>query len=375
MAVSDFYSIFEKIFFYRMKRTLLACMLLLAFAGSGRAQITLGTNDFSFGGDTFRVSNALPFIGMDLNGSPNYTWDYSQLNMMDQEIIKFIPSSQWPLPLLAVFAFSANQATYSPINYLDTLGIPVTGTYNMLNNTSTAFVQRGTGLETPQGTLPVQFSPPDVIYKYPVAMGNVDSSSSGYTINQLPGIFFRTVKKRVNTVDGWGMLTTPFGTFSVLRIQSVINQHDSIVIDSLGLNFGLDLPEQVEYKWLGQDQGMPLLQVNTSAGLPVQVVYRDSARMLISVPEVAVSDFQFEVFPNPASEHVIVKYTLEKPADVAFEILDASGKLVYAEEPIWQSAGEKMRAIVPRHSLATGNYFLRLTADGKQEIRKLVISK
>jgi hypothetical protein len=362
--------------FLSMKKTVLVLIFISALAASSSAQITLGSSDFSNGGDTFRVSNALPFIGMDLNGGANYTWDYSQLSTTytGQEIIRFIPPNEWPITL-AIFAFSANQATYSPINYLDTLGIPVTGTYNLLNKTSSGFVQRGLGLETPQGTLPIQFSPSDIIYKFPIAMGNVDSSNSGYTINQLPGIFFRTTMKRVNTVDGWGTLTTPFGTFSVLRMQSVINQHDSVVIDSLGLNFGTDLPEQVEYKWLAQGQGIPVLQVNTSAGVPVQVVYRDSARMLISVPEVSASAFSFQVFPNPASEHVIVRYILKQPADVAFEILDAQGKVVYAEEPMWQSAGDKMHAIVPRHALATGNYFLRMTADSRQEILKLVISK
>jgi hypothetical protein len=107
--------------------------------------------------------------------------------------------------------------------------------------------------------------------------GQTWSSDAGFTLS-LPGTgYISRQKNRTSEVDGWGTLTTPFGSFQTLRVKSIIAEHDSIYIDSLGWGYGLDRTI-TEYKWLGNDQGIPLLQV-TEEGPLVTATYRDFYRM------------------------------------------------------------------------------------------------
>jgi gliding motility-associated-like protein len=97
--------------------------------------------------------------------------------------------------------------------------------------------------------------------------GNIDSSNSGYA-NAVPGIgYFAKRQKRVNMVDGWGMLTTPYGTFNTLRVKSVITVTDSIYFDTLGFGFNLPLPTVYEFKWLAQGKKLPVLEIDAAAAL------------------------------------------------------------------------------------------------------------
>ena len=77
----------------------------------------------------------------------------------------------------------------------------------------------------------------EIIFNFPIDYNDVDSCSSDGSL-AIPSLgYFGLVRSRVNTVDGWGSITTPFGTFNALRVRSVVNEMDSIYVDSLG--FGL----------------------------------------------------------------------------------------------------------------------------------------
>src|SRR6185295_16658519 len=107
----------------------------------------------------------------------------------------------------------------------------------------------------------------DTIYHFPLTYGTIDSSYSGYTLKLPSLVYFHNSSFRHNEADGWGSLTTPYGTFDVVRVKTTIMAHDSIYIDTL-LNFGfaIDAPAEIDYKWIGKGQGEPLLQINTTLG-------------------------------------------------------------------------------------------------------------
>jgi hypothetical protein len=360
-----------------MNKLILLAGVILSFSRYAAAQVTLATNDFSHAGDTIRVSTASAFSTIDTSGGVNYTWDYSQLQFLSQSIVDFKAISQLPTYIAGYFSIfkPCNQAIFNSTSFLDTLGIPISGTYDLFYNTSADFRQRGIGIVTDTLALPVGYSTDDIVYKFPLQFGNSDSSSSGYTIDQVPGIYYRSSKQRYNTVDGWGMLVTPYGTFAVLMMRSVVHEHDSIVVDSLGVNFGIDLPEAVEYKWLGTGQKIPLLQVNTSGGLVTQVIYRDSARIAIGVPEITAENFHFEIFPNPSVKNVFVKYSLLNAAEVGFDIYNAEGQLVCSEKPEMTQAGEHIYTLKNASALSAGNYLVRMNAGGKYFSRSLIVTK
>jgi hypothetical protein len=84
--------------------------------------------------------------------------------------------------------------------------------------------------------------------------GNVDSSYSGYSV-KIPNTFSSSTNSfRLNEVDGWGLLTTPFGSFNTLRVKTIITAHDSLFLDTLGFGFGISVPQQIEYKWIGKGE-------------------------------------------------------------------------------------------------------------------------
>jgi hypothetical protein len=362
-----------------MNKNLLIALLCCLVIGKSFGQITLGTADFSHANDTFRVSTAPITSSIDLTGSANYTWDYSQLTYnFPQTIDTFLSVSSLPTLIAAYFSFlkPCNQATFTSTSFLNQLGIPVNGTYDMYNNSSANFRERGIGILSDTIAAPIGYSSDDIIYKFPLAFGNMDSSTSGYTINQIPGIYYSTTKTRVNTVDGWGTLITPYGTFSVLRQQSVIHEHDSISLDTLGGGIGFDVPEAIEYKWLGAGKGIPLLQINTSLGIPTQIIYRDSVRIPIGVPEIdGISALSFDIFPNPAVKTIGVRYSLSKGADVGFEILNQEGKSIYLEKPVRQPAGEQQHFIRQTDVMSAGNYFLKISVGDKYFTKPLIVSK
>ena len=366
-----------------MKRVVLTILLFCLVLISASAQISLGTNDFSHANDTIRVSTALPFSGMDAAATgANYNWDYSLLSTTysGQTIDTLLSVNSLPNYLNFYFLNitgnpnRCNQATFTSTSILGLLGIPVNGTYDMFYNSSSSFLQRGIGLATDTIAAPVAYTSPDIVYKFPLAYNNLDSSTSGLIIDLIPGLYYSAFKTRINTVDGWGTLTTPYGTFPVLRMQSVIHEHDSISFDSLGINFGIDLPEVIEYKWLGTAQKIPLLQINTTLGVPSSIVYRDSVRMLISVPEVNTPAFNFEVFPNPSINNISVKYILAQTAEVSFDILNLEGKIIYSEKPDWKNSGEQTHSIKTLN-FAAGNYFLRMSVLGKHYSQPLIITR
>src|SRR5204862_7181315 len=127
------------------------------------------------------------------------------------------------------------------------------------------------------------------------------------------------------TVDGFGSLRTPYLTSDVLRAKPIVRETDSIRRENLG-GFGFNIPRPVviEYKWLGHLQDIPLLQINTTAGIVAQVIYRDSLRINpLAVDPSEHKNVEFSVYPNPFTEKVFLTYHLDKTFDISFEIFNA----------------------------------------------------
>jgi hypothetical protein len=103
------------------------------------------------------------------------------------------------------------------------------------------------------------------------------SSDASFSIT-IPGIAtYSTQRIRSNVADGWGTLTTPYGTFPTLRVKSNLAIHDSVYIDTLGIGFPLNR-NITEYKWLANGKGIPVLQIDEEGPL-VTATYRDIYRM------------------------------------------------------------------------------------------------
>ena len=76
---------------------------------------------------------------------------------------------------------------------------------------------------------------------------------------------------------------------------------------------------------------------------------------------------------NPANGSTTFNYTLLNNSDVAFNVYDITGKVVYTENLANQSVGAH-RLDINTTELADGIYFYSLTANGQKVTRKMVVA-
>lgn len=77
------------------------------------------------------------------------------------------------------------------------------------------------------------------------------------------------------------------------------------------------------------------------------------------------------VYPNPATDYLNVEFEAEKPENVAFKVLDVTGKVVYAEEMNYNGGQFQHRFDIS--NLSEGFYIMNIeTAQGKT-VRKFIV--
>ena len=205
--------------------------------------------------------------------------------------------------------------------------------------------------------------------------GNVDSCKYKFQLN-IPSIgYLRRRARRVNEVDGWGTLITPFGTFNTLRVKSTTYATDTIYITSL--SFGTQIVQQptVEYKWIGTNSGIPYLTINASAdSIPVvtSVSYRDSLRQTISigVKPLASNFSDLAIYPNPMNAQSVITFTQEQGGNVEIELYDANGKLIRSLQKGFLPKGFNVYPLDLSKDKA-GLYFVRIKNESSSITKKV----
>lgn len=274
----------------------LSALSLLGYRVAG--QITITQADMPSSGDTLRYSNGvfsatLPYV---VSGA-NQIWDFSTLTPSSQDVESYKSSLQTPY---AFFFFGLNKYGRK---IADTLGFSTfqfTDVYNFYKKSNSAYEVEGIGLRYLGVPLPAYYTEKDKLYQFPLQYNDRDSSGFKFTIN-LPSLgSYSQVGYRINEAEGWGTVTTPFGTFNCLKIKSSIFSADSLNISGFPIKFNRRI---VEYKWLANGQKIPVLEItgNLIGGnfAATSVRYRDIPRSntLTSPPVAAFS-------ANPVSADV-----------------------------------------------------------------------
>lgn len=314
------------------------------------AQITITDDDFADANDTVRMSVAYwdPFLDFGDTG-PNHNWDFSDLDWQSQYLDEYKTTTSVGTTYAITFSnlsfnpYRCNiaKAADNPLTTLPIVSSVFTDGFNFYYKSSSLYRQRGIGMRVAGFPTPIPMTHADTLYRFPINYGNRDSSFSDYLV-YVPNLGLYTHKqRRWNEVDGWGTLTTPFGTFDALRVVTEIRGTDSIYVDTLGAGIKLDGDIMREYKWFGKDQKNPLLQINTQAGIfgqlqgfefVTRIVYRDSARFRpTGIWDAPKGEIELRVYPNPASDVFYVAL----PADIntaTIRVTDVSGKLMLERE-------------------------------------------
>ena len=362
-----------------MKAALLSVLFFL-LAYSLHAQITIGAGDFANAGDTVRVSNANIPNGLNYKATgADTTWDYSFLQWNTQQIDQMLN----PLntnPIYALYygnvGFNNNRSNLASTGSLSiniASLITLNNEYNFFYKSNSLYEQQGIGISIDGIPTSIAFSSKDVLYNFPLNYGDNTQSNSSYKIS-VPSLgAYVEQQTRTNSVDGWGTLITPFGTFPVLRVFTQIDANDSFYIDTVHFGFNIPVPTQRQYKWIGIGQKEPLLQINTQVVLGIEtinsIVYRDSVRnrpVVAGIDELNSGNLDFEVYPNPASAkfNVIRK---DAGSEAQLTIADLNGREILFKT--LKSASETIDV----SQWSKGVYLVMVTDTEQSMIRKIEV--
>lgn len=364
------------------KRYFNVTIMLFLIALTGVSQITITSADLLSKDDTIRMSNA------NVSGIPdpaltgtNYTWDYSLLNPTIQYVDTFVKVTSTPFAYQLYFnnplspKYKANFAQKSP-DFNAFSQITLENSYNFFKNSSAEYSIVGFGSTINGVPMSVKYDSVDVVYKFPMNYGNKDSTISKYVVS-IPGIgYFGQRKKRVNEVEGWGTVKTPYGTFPALKVKSTLYITDTIYYSTLSFGLSFPLPKQYEYKWLAAGKRVPVLEIDATGSANTRVAYRDSIRP--GVPKVGINELtensNFLVYPNPANESVTVSFILDEACSVRLDLVDVYGRSIQILINDKKQAGPHSYLFnVKEADIAKGIYFTRLTVNGVSLVNKLIV--
>lgn len=364
----------NRIFLFNFVIFLCACL-----SGFSQTQITIDQGDMPSAGDMPRVSTADTLVAVDPTPTgANYSWDFSNLKPQFQQVDSFIGRSDLPFTLLFTVSSKADIARYirTSTDSLPIGGVSFSGGYQIYDKTATDYNDMGQATLL-NGLLPIflEKDPVDVVHRFPLNYMDTDSGYSQAILDlQIPGlgsIYIQQDRVRESEVDGWGTLTTPYGTFDVLRVRSEIMGEDSIMFDTL-FNFSVPSIPTVEYKWLAKGMDIPVLQINTTAfgGMEVvtQVRYQDSLRS--EVPTLGLEDkldpLVVHTFPNPVNESLHIQIPDLRGQTAQIRLFDLQGRLVS------QSETRGLNVELSMSHLATGHYVLEITTIDRFYIDRII---
>ena len=321
--------------------------------------ITITNTSVPLQGDTFRYSSPTfqQIQAMNyLQTGSNYYWDYSNLIPQTQGVYQYKPAFQTP------YGFYFIGANKYGLKVADTLGagqFTFTDVYNFYTSSTANFRTEGIGFKYAAVTLPLAgfYSDDDEIYQFPLNYGDRDSSTYAFSVAIGTTLSYSQRGYRINEVDGWGIIKTPYDSIKCLRVIST-----SYGVDSINFNgFGFPFPNiQRSYKWLANSVKIPVLEVsgNVVAGsfTPNQVRYRDVYRNLTGINQLENPSQAVLIYPNPSNGKFLID--VGRLAKYGLEVWDGSGKMIL------NFSGTEKISLVDLSVFCNGIYYLKVLGEG-----------
>jgi len=323
-----------------MNKFIVVGSFLILKCSTALSQITVSESDFSIPGDTVRISVSTQTSNdPSLTGS-GITWDYSALTATSQFLREFTSIGFSPVQFtFGVIAPQDYQASYFipentlPVDQLNGF-LPVSlsdpRSYqksNLDSITKVGFSVKVSGIDVAFKSDTIETK-----YKFPMAFQQT-FNTRGYTFIDLnPAADFKIKQHRsiTSTVDGFGQLILPFGTFDVLRLKREISEIDSVYQTFFGAGtwFGTPPTQTIEYEWIGQNNKDVLLKIvvaNANGSSQIRTIeYQDNYLGLDA--GLNENELNATISPNPTNDGIQVNAAsmLKK-----ISLFDSKGALLY----------------------------------------------
>lgn len=348
----------------------LSLLVFIVFVGASTliAQIELDNFDYHrFGNQYFRgfINNNLNQIDIPTEGA-NQSWDYFLLQNEFKDTLTVVKVDETPFVDSfpnAEFALTSNFSKYF-FESLSQEGAKIEGfsNYDPITMQSRTTRFDFTGYSMPY---PLTFGDSyGFVYKYESYYG---AQNSIVPVNSDTG----KVKSNVNidiSVDGFGVLAIPAGSFNALRFKQNSIQTDSVyVLNDSGI-WELDqvlVDSTISYLFFSKNIGSSLLTISTRSGEVFSVYYLTG---LIIDGIDSPNQNELFVYPQPAGDFIHVNSTNPKEF---LEIRDMQGRIV-----ISRNCENNLDAI-DVSGLDNGVYFLLLRSSDANisTLRKIIIAR
>jgi hypothetical protein len=322
-----------------MSKTLHVKYFLFFFSclctASAFSQITITRSDFANVGDMVITAHDTVPVALPGNPGPSQSWDLSGIANHFADTVNFVNPGSTPyaanFPTANLAGHNSTDNSYYYLN-ASTGSIEITG-----------YVAMNPFTGNPQ---PLQFSPPQTQTTFPstaaTAFANTSVASSGgfymhlvldSSTNTVADSFRITLTTiRNSLVDGWGSVSTPAGTFNVLR-QHILDSTNTLIEAYVSVG-GFPVGWQTmpfggndvthDYYYLANNQKWAVAQVTTDdIGTVTAAQYMVNA--VIGIDEHFFSgSSDVLLYPNPSNGNINISVLTDRAT--AIEVYDMLGR-------------------------------------------------
>jgi hypothetical protein len=191
----------------------------------------------------------------------------------------------------------------------------------------------GMGTTTPTMTF-FRFEPTDS-YPMPVVYGASRNYTFGFTIGMGPGLELRTDNYGNETVDGYGSVTVPYGTFECLRMRSFDTTVTTMY--AYGIPISIDTATHIIYEFLAEDYGLIAHVLSYPGETDTNFTNANFLERLTDfstgIHEIESTMLHcFSCQPSPFTERTEIRYSIRDSQssiqNPTMMIYDATGRLV-----------------------------------------------
>ncbi len=292
------------------------------------AQTTYLSSDFAAINDQFIVSHSTTgLVGNNfVQTGTNFNWNYSTLIPSSQETLSYQNPNNTGYKTIWCFfngyIFNCNTQFNANFNLATKLtdGIQIQG-YGLTNlidhlKVSPTLLENkmlGASITIGGNTLPIvaSYQTPDIVYQFPIAFNDNYTNNNAISVDLTSlgvPIQYASTGQRTNLVEGWGSLTTPFGTFpNVLKMKTTLVNTITVTANGVPTQ---NTVTTVSYKWFDPAYGIPILEVNgnvvASQYVATNITYFDIQRCL--TPNAAFGFFPVVSDFNTATNNASVSF-------------------------------------------------------------------
>ena len=315
-----------------MKKTLLSVILVVATAFTVLAQPSIPSTKFFVPGYTLTYADGSTAGVTPGNAGANQTWDFSAVTSSGSGYVNAYYTAS-STPYAASFPGS-NIAMADP-----TMSSPAY-TYITVNSSSAVF--NGLVMDVGGTQMAYVYSDPQEYFSLPMTMGsnNTDTYSGTLTFSQPPVTMTNYRNGTItSSVDGYGTLITPAGTYSnVLRVMVRDVVRDSMVYTGVPIPADVSETRSTSYIYIEGNGSLAVDRFRMSYDTIVdasgtttdfQVWYATSVTTGLSS---SIGTSNLNVYPNPVVSDLYFTPGAEMQGLVKFRIVDLSGREIYNGE-------------------------------------------